>query len=496
VALAGATTTPSRPPQNVVTAPHAAELGHQASLRSAGTASVPEIGTLENEPKKASMDALPETASKTITTLHASEATSSEPSVTRTEATSRRNPPPAKPRDDWRTQLAGLFRVVRDRTGPAAPVEDRAGQTAGKEPNAVSRSLAQSAPVSPARAATSPSIATATPATQAAPPASEVTAPIVIAASTASAVPAPIVIELPTQAPPTSPPTSVKFGDARSPANSVAQTRGAAIPAELPVETQRTPLAEQPAVTRRVATPPRLLDEPRDLATQARRLLADTVPRVASIAEPEVSRVLSTAAIAVRPEQMRLVMEAADGPWPSESAWIPVREATPAYARRLHDQARRILASGGDVADALNVELQAFGANPRDPDIAGYLALLYLRSKPARPEIARQLALHSIVFSGSRRSTRYVEWSTFAVASALTGRERDAVRGFLAEAALTSDVQRSCEAALRAYSNYGEPLRLPVLAFLQRVTEHGRAYDAPSCMRSAYWSLNTRASGY
>ena len=168
---------------------------------------------------------------------------------------------------------------------------------------------------------------------------------------------------------------------------------------------------------------------------------------------------------------------------------------TPATARRLPDEARRTLASGGDVSDAIDNELQAFGANPRDPDIAGYLALLYLRSNPARPEMARQLALHSIVFSGSRRSKRHVEWSTFAVASALTGRDADAVRGFLAEAALTSNVDRSCQAALRAYANYGERLRTPVLALLQRVNEQGRAYDAPSCMRSPYWNVATRGSG-
>jgi len=339
-----------------------------------------------------------------------------------------------------------------------------------------------SAPVSIARAAPVTSIATATPATQSTP---------------ASTVTAPIVIERPPQAPPPSLVTSAKFNDTRNQANTVVETGGTAIRTPLPAEMPRTPLAEASVAPTRSATPPRAsLDLARDLATQARQMLADTVPRIASLAEPEVSRVLSTAAIAIRPTQTRLVVEAADGPWPSESAWIPVRETTPAYARRLHDQARRTLASGGDVSDALNVELQAFGANPRDPDIAGYLALLYLRTKPARPEIARQLALHSIVFSGSRRSTRHVEWSTFAIASALTGRELDAVRAFLVEAALTNDVHRSCESALRAYATYGEPLRVPVLAFLQRVTEHGRAYDAPSCMRSAYWNLNTRASGY
>jgi hypothetical protein len=224
-------------------------------------------------------------------------------------------------------------------------------------------------------------------------------------------------------------------------------------------------------------------------------LLADTVPRVAAQAEPEMARVLSTAAIATAPAQARLVVDAADGPWPSESAWIPVADTAPAYARRLHNEARRVLMSGGDISEVVNIELQAFGANPRDPDIAGYLALLHLRMNPARAETARQLALHSIVQSGSKRSTRYIEWNTFAVASALTGRDADAVRGFLAEAALTTNLDRSCQAALRAYASYGERLRAPVLAMLQRVNAQGRAYDAPSCTWPAYWNVAARAAG-
>jgi hypothetical protein len=234
-------------------------------------------------------------------------------------------------------------------------------------------------------------------------------------------------------------------------------------------------------------------DDPQDFAVRGRQLLADAVPRLAARAEPDLSRVLSAAAIARHPAQARLVIEAADVAWPSESAWIPMAETMPGDARRLHNEARRALAAGADIADAANIELQAFGANPRDPDIAGYLASLHLRMNPARSETARQLALHAIVLSGSRRSTRYAEWSTFAVASALTGREADAVRAFLAEAALTTNVDRSCQAALRAYETFGERLRTPVLALLQRVNAQGRTYDAPSCMWPAYWNAAARA---
>jgi hypothetical protein len=252
---------------------------------------------------------------------------------------------------------------------------------------------------------------------------------------------------------------------------------------------------ESPPIVTRVATPPRAArDEAQVLTTQARRLLADTVPRVASLAEPDVSRVLSTAAIAIRPAQVRQVIDVADRSWASESSWVGVGESKPEYARRLHEQALRTLSSGGRVAEALDIELQAFGANPQDPDIAGYLAFLYLQTRPARPELARQLALHSIVFSGSRRSTRHAEWNTLAIASALTGREADSVRTFVAGAALTNNVERSCQAAHRAYANYGEIMRAPVMAFFQRLNEQGRAYDAPACTRSMYWNVATRAA--
>ena len=387
--------------------------------------------------------------------------------------------PRPKPRNDWRTQLAGFFGMFRNRNGPPAPVEERNGQSTAMRQAATSRALAQSATDALARAAPLPSAAASTALPQGMAPQAVAPAPPVIE---------PVVRPTPAPAPPP------HYADVRTQAGAVADASFAADATPSPSGMRYIPAPTAPPPMRVVTAPrdyPR--DEPQDFATQARRLLVDTVPRVAAQAEPEVSRVLSTAANAHHPAQARLVVDAADGPWPSESAWIPVAETTPAYARRLHNEARRALASGSDVADAVNVELQAFGANPRDPDIAGYLALLYLRMNPARPETARQLALHSIVFSGSRRSTRYAEWSTFAVASALTGRDADAVRAFLAEAALTTNVDRSCQAALRAYASYGERLRAPVLALLQRVNAQGRAYDAPSCMWPAYWNAAARA---
>jgi hypothetical protein len=228
---------------------------------------------------------------------------------------------------------------------------------------------------------------------------------------------------------------------------------------------------------------------------QARRVLAETVPRVAAQAEPDVSRVLWAAALANRPYQAQAVVEAASARWASEGAWIPASNVAPTYARRLHQDARQALASGRNVSDAVNIELRAFGANPRDADIAGYLAFLHLRMNPVQPETARQLAVHAIAVSGSRRSTRSDDWGTLAVASALMGRENDAVRAYLAEIALTSDIDRSCWTALSAYSSFGERLRVPVQSMLYRVHSLGRGYAYPSCAWPSYWSAAARLPG-
>jgi hypothetical protein len=192
---------------------------------------------------------------------------------------------------------------------------------------------------------------------------------------------------------------------------------------------------------------------------------------------------------------MRAVSEAASTKWASEGAPIPADIVAPTYARMLHNDARQALAAGRDVSDAIDIELQAFGANPRDAEIAGYLGFLHLRMKPAQPETARQLALHAIAISGSRRSTRSDYWGTLAVASALTGRETDAVRAFLTEVALSSNIDRSCYYALSAYASFGERLRAPVQAMLYRVHSLGRGYAYPSCAWPSSWSVAARSPG-
>ena len=232
--------------------------------------------------------------------------------------------------------------------------------------------------------------------------------------------------------------------------------------------------------------------DPDPLTAEAKRMLANAVPRVAAQAQHDVSPVLRTAGLPPHPMQAETIAEFAHAKWTSEDEWISASDLSPSYARLLHSNARQALASGRGAAQAANIELRAFGANPHDPEIAAYLAYLYLRADPVQPETARALALHAIVVSGPRRSARAGDWGVLAVASALTGREADATRAFLVEVALTKDLDATCRAALSAYSYFGERLRAPVQAMLSRVHALGGAYAYPSCASPSFWANAAR----
>jgi hypothetical protein len=228
------------------------------------------------------------------------------------------------------------------------------------------------------------------------------------------------------------------------------------------------------------------------LTMQAKRMLVDALPRVAAQAQRDVTPVLRAAGLPPHPTQAETIAKVAHAKWTSEDEWIPAGDLSPSYARILHGDARQALASGRGAADVANIELRAFGANPRDPDIAAYLAYLYLRAEPVQPERARELALHAIVVSGPRRSTRAGDWGVLAVASALTGREADATRALLVEVALSRDLDATCHAALSAYSRFGDRLRTPVQAMLQRVHALGGGYAYPSCAWPPFWASAAR----
>ena len=221
-----------------------------------------------------------------------------------------------------------------------------------------------------------------------------------------------------------------------------------------------------------------------DLRYEGRRMLNEIVPRVAAQARNDVSGVLWLAAAAESTSQNRAVFESAQGRWSSEGTYIPGSSAS-VRARQFHGDARQALASGR-TGEAADLALRAFAADPRDPEIAGFLAAMHLRMRPMQAETARQLALHALVLSGSGRVQRMEDWHTLAIASALTGRETDATRALFAELALTPNLDQSCRAALGAYNAFGERVRAPVQALLERVHAQGRDYTARSCTWPAY----------
>jgi hypothetical protein len=219
-----------------------------------------------------------------------------------------------------------------------------------------------------------------------------------------------------------------------------------------------------------------------DLAAQGRRALLDTVPRIARQSEPEVARVLSMAASAYQPMQDRAVADAARLNRIPDDAWLRARATSPGEAQRLTDQARAAFASRRNVLEAFDLQLRAFGANPRDPDIASYLAFLHLKLSPPQPDMARQIALVALTTRSSQGSaTRMEDWSTFAVASALSGREVDARNALFVTLAVSGNGERTCVSALNALANYGERLRRPVEALVYRIRAQGRGYDSPAC---------------
>jgi serine/threonine protein kinase len=226
------------------------------------------------------------------------------------------------------------------------------------------------------------------------------------------------------------------------------------------------------------------------LVIQARRMLVEIVPRVAAQAQPDVARVLGLAANADQRSQQQALIEAANAKWLSDTVSMPASDFASLHARSLHEDARHSFASGR-VADALNTQLRAFAANPRDPDVAAYLAWLHIQASPAQPEVARQLAVYALSISGRRRSTRYGDWDLLAISSALTGRDVDATKAFLVEVALTTSLDHTCQTALGAYATYGERLRVPVETMLNRVNASGRI--SPYCDRRPAWNSIARA---
>jgi len=230
-----------------------------------------------------------------------------------------------------------------------------------------------------------------------------------------------------------------------------------------------------------------------DLAVQARRMLAESIPYSAARAQGELSRVMWIAAGASRPGQERVVADAVRQSWTNYQVVTSASSISPATARQLGEDARHAYLVDRDVARAFDLQLRAFGANPRDPELAGNLAFLLLRVQPVQAESARQLAVHAIALAASQRTGRSDDWTTLAVANALTGREADATNALYVAVALSRNLDASCRAALSAIDSHGERVAVPVGAMMARIREQGRERESPSCAMPARYA-NARAS--
>jgi tetratricopeptide (TPR) repeat protein len=254
-------------------------------------------------------------------------------------------------------------------------------------------------------------------------------------------------------------------------------------PAPSPVQ------APAPGAPQSIAPPDNVpLRKPLDFAARADGLLASQLPSVAQRAERAVSRVLVVAAqpdkaslddeiraaartIQVLPQDPLLAIGNVD-----DEAWLLNEAAHSAYWRR------------GNLQEAIALQTRAFGANPLNAEVVGNLAVLRLKQRPAQADAARQLALHALTLSDAGHpGGRIEDWSTLAVASALSGRNGDARSAWFVTLALASSLERQCKVAVNAYATHGERLSFPVQAMLLRVRSSSRPGQSPYCEWPPHW---------
>jgi hypothetical protein len=225
-------------------------------------------------------------------------------------------------------------------------------------------------------------------------------------------------------------------------------------------------------------------------------MISDYVARTAVQAEPEIARVLERAGALYGAEQQSLIVDAARRSWGRQAVALPVAMSSPsvrASSTSLKDEARRAFWAQRNFDAAIDLNLRALGADPYDAEVAGNLASLYLRAHPEQPHTARQLAMHAMALTSAQaRSPRVQDWGTFAVASALSGRNDDATHALFVTAALASNLGTTCKTALGAVATYGERMRVPVESMLLRIQQQGRDRESPYCSFPPRWNYAGR----
>lgn len=252
---------------------------------------------------------------------------------------------------------------------------------------------------------------------------------------------------------------------------------------------------QPPAPTAAVATAPVPLDvrysvpkEPMDFTARAGEVMTAHVPRIAQRAERLVKRVLFLAGHADEAWRIDEIRSAANGIGIGPQDPLLVLEWAAADARRLNEAARSAFRGHGSAAQALDLQTQAFGANPTDAEVAGNLAFLHLRQRPVNVTAARDLSLHALALhDGQHPGGRLEDWTTLAIASALAGRESEARDAWIVTLALAPNLERQCRAAVDAYAMYGERLRLPVETMLYRAHQWNPAERSAFCEWPPHW---------
>jgi|KBSSwiStaDraftv2_1062776.scaffolds.fasta_scaffold03921_9 hypothetical protein len=282
-------------------------------------------------------------------------------------------------------------------------------------------------------------------------------------------------------------------GAAIAPANAVPAAPTALAVVARPTLAGDAGAPANPSTASMSSPPPGADSAPIDYAVRASDLMANQMPRLAQRAERQVARVLFVAGraqLGAGDAEIRAAAATVGRDGGDALAGIPVSSRE---AQRLGDAARAEYARRGGTPEALALQARAFGADPLDVEAAGNLAFLLLRQRPAQAEAARQLALHALTLHGTRYPEgRSEDWATFAIASALAGRERDARNALLVTLALATNIERQCKAALDVYAIYGEPLRAPVDAMLQAANVSGRANGSALCEWPPHWVAGAR----
>lgn len=256
------------------------------------------------------------------------------------------------------------------------------------------------------------------------------------------------------------------------------------------------PALSEAAVSTETVPPPDAISElPEEFAERAEALIARHLPRLAQRAERLVLRVLHMASVSAAPAGPDAeVLDAASSMQRVVGDALASLSTAAEDARRLHAAAAAAFWSGRDPARALRLELRAFGADPRDAEVAGALAFYQLKQRPARVEAARRLALHALALpQADSPHGRIEDWTTFAIASALAGRERDARNAWFVTLSL-APVERQCRAAVAAYAAHGAPLRASVEALLTRIRQAGRSEESPFCRWPPNWWAGAKVS--